>query len=674
MMRDEKRILWIDVAKGICMISVIAGHLGVSWINKVVFSYHLTLFFILSGYTLKNNLSMDGCGRKFRRLMVPYFATCAAVLVMDLINSAVIAKDTSLVTISGIIGRDLLRSFMASGSIKTFGAIEIGRRIGAVWYLPATFFAVVTAQFLLKYIPKARYRFAIALPLSFLAHISGRFIWLPFSIQSGFFAVPLILLGYEAKRMQLEERITWPKALLCLCVFAIGIRLGYSPVYHVTADMPDFVLSGICSLASSACIVFISKKWKSGGVLAWIGKNSVYWLCIHLFELETMGTWFRKCLSIICVPYRTETVFLLKLMFIATGTAGILLIKKWRSRQRIRENTIPTRTSNRDDALDMAKAILIALMILGNFTLEGNFRRILYSFHMAAFVIYSGYCFRPESAGNLKKQLVKEVKRFLLPYALFGVGYVLLTHDGCWIELKRVLFGISFTQNLFVDIASIGPVYFILLLFVTKVIYLFLEHFIKKEERKAAVVLVLSLLGMYLGRKGYWLPWSLDCALYALIFYYVGHCLRKYEIMERVCQKGWIYFALSSIWVYMIYKGGMEIAIRNYGNYGLVVLGAVCATMLLYMLCQYLCTVLHHVFVQALCWIGKNTMYILIVHKLLTPYILKLVELRFAWGGTACTVCMILLQLLLGAFLGMLIGWLKKAYAKIVDRKAVPVT
>lgn len=45
-MSGKNRILWIDVAKGICMISVIAGHMGVSVIKNVVFSYHLTVFFI----------------------------------------------------------------------------------------------------------------------------------------------------------------------------------------------------------------------------------------------------------------------------------------------------------------------------------------------------------------------------------------------------------------------------------------------------------------------------------------------------------------------------------------------------------------------------------------------------------------------------------------------------
>lgn len=85
---QKKRILWIDVAKGICMLSVIVGHLGISWINKIVFSYHLTVFFFLSGYTLKKNLSAENAHKRFHGLMLPYFVTCATILIMDLFNSA----------------------------------------------------------------------------------------------------------------------------------------------------------------------------------------------------------------------------------------------------------------------------------------------------------------------------------------------------------------------------------------------------------------------------------------------------------------------------------------------------------------------------------------------------------------------------------------------------------
>ncbi len=85
-----------------------------------------------------------------------------------------------------------------------------------------------------------------------------------------------------------------------------------------------------------------------------------------------------------------------------------------------------------------------------------------------------------------------------------------------------------------------------------------------------------------MGQAGYWLPWSLDVALYVLIFYQLGICFRKYKLLTMVKRCPMCYFLLSQIWAYMIYRGSMEIAVRNYGNYGLVVIGSVSGTLLLY--------------------------------------------------------------------------------------------
>ena len=128
---------WIDRAKGIAMLLVIIGHVsgdleGV-WDFKFVYGIHLVMFFLLSGYTLKKKeITRRFINQRFDRLMVPYFYTCAAIILTDVFNSYYLNRDGSIETITGILGRDLLRSFFASGSYKTFGTINLGTRIGAI--------------------------------------------------------------------------------------------------------------------------------------------------------------------------------------------------------------------------------------------------------------------------------------------------------------------------------------------------------------------------------------------------------------------------------------------------------------------------------------------------------------------------------------------------------------
>ena len=47
---QKKRIEYLDVARGIAMLSVVLGHMGIFNINRVVFTYHLPILFFITGY------------------------------------------------------------------------------------------------------------------------------------------------------------------------------------------------------------------------------------------------------------------------------------------------------------------------------------------------------------------------------------------------------------------------------------------------------------------------------------------------------------------------------------------------------------------------------------------------------------------------------------------------
>ena len=53
--RKPQRIQWIDIAKGISIFLVIIGHTAPFGIleRNIIFSFHMPLFFILSGYHFK---------------------------------------------------------------------------------------------------------------------------------------------------------------------------------------------------------------------------------------------------------------------------------------------------------------------------------------------------------------------------------------------------------------------------------------------------------------------------------------------------------------------------------------------------------------------------------------------------------------------------------------------
>lgn len=85
----KKRIEYIDIAKGIGILLVIAGHLFVykKPISRWIFSFHMPLFFILSGicYKMDSTISVEYLKKKCRTLLVPFCYLYAIGLVVSLI-------------------------------------------------------------------------------------------------------------------------------------------------------------------------------------------------------------------------------------------------------------------------------------------------------------------------------------------------------------------------------------------------------------------------------------------------------------------------------------------------------------------------------------------------------------------------------------------------------------
>ena len=71
----NSRSSYIDVARGICMICIVLGHQGNPFINRFVFTFHLPVFFIITGYFFNPKTSFkDLVIKRSRGLIIPYFS------------------------------------------------------------------------------------------------------------------------------------------------------------------------------------------------------------------------------------------------------------------------------------------------------------------------------------------------------------------------------------------------------------------------------------------------------------------------------------------------------------------------------------------------------------------------------------------------------------------------
>jgi len=97
-----KRIIAVDLAKGICIILVVVGHYlplnSPGWygvLNDLIYSFHMPLFLFASGYIYMETKRDEKYGtfifRKIKRLMIPYFSLSLVIVTIKLLSLKVAA-------------------------------------------------------------------------------------------------------------------------------------------------------------------------------------------------------------------------------------------------------------------------------------------------------------------------------------------------------------------------------------------------------------------------------------------------------------------------------------------------------------------------------------------------------------------------------------------------------
>ena len=130
--------------------------------------------------------------------------------------------------------------------------------------------------------------------------------------------------------------------------------------------------------------------------------------------------------------------------------------------------------------IDITRGILIISMIIGHFNIDPLLRKIIFSCHMISFVFLSGYCYKKPK--NLLKTILHMCRTMLLPYLLCFLIEILVNLKQFNFEyffsvFKCYIWGYSFTSKFHSNTPSVGPVYFILLLFCTRMIFILIDYF-----------------------------------------------------------------------------------------------------------------------------------------------------------------------------------------------------
>ena len=328
-MLSNNRIKYIDIAKGIAIICIILGHFGIKWINSVVFTFHVPIFYIITGYLMNTKLPIkEFIKRRFKTLIIPYIITCIITIILASIISGV---EKGINTIPKTAMNWLYASIYGSGI--DFTKPFYIKKIGALWFLLASFWGNILLRLTLEIKHKSR-PFVILAIFLVVGLWSRKLFWFPLSVQAGCGAMLYMYLGFLFNQAKEELQNLSPETKISVSILALLIWLefiinfkSFSLVYCDIGRGAIDLFGSICGVYIICIISFyIAKKCKVlTKIFSFLGRYSIFVLCIHIIELNLFN-WYKIIPSFITITNGLSTkpslfsIIAFKLTFIVIVT------------------------------------------------------------------------------------------------------------------------------------------------------------------------------------------------------------------------------------------------------------------------------------------------------------------------------------------------------------------
>lgn len=313
----KKRLEWLDIAKGIGILLVILGHcLDLSRTPcQVIFTFHMPLFLILSGYVYTDRDPLPVLLRKkARSLLVPF---CFYFL-LGLAVTLVLPGWREDLTWRGIAGDLWL------GNPNTV-------HNSSIWFLAALFFVTLLFRGICRLAGWGQF-FALLTAYCFGCWY-GRarvvvlgFNHLPLNLDVAAVAVVFFALGYYANRGGVQQALgkSWKRELAAAVLSGAGLLLvfrenGYVNMHGLQFGSAElYLLGGILGSVSVVSVSCLLSRGNRGSarivrkVLVWYGRHTLtilglQSLMIRLY-LTGMNRFFGKELELYRFPMKHAMV------------------------------------------------------------------------------------------------------------------------------------------------------------------------------------------------------------------------------------------------------------------------------------------------------------------------------------------------------------------------------
>ena len=282
-----ERQYWIDVAKCIGIFLIVFGHLPTSdFLVSFLWTFHVPLFFFISGFLNKSVSSEAFLKRLTVRLVIPYI-----LIYLTTVLLVVPLRERFYVASVSTVGEMLLGIFWGTKTYRGF--------VNAVlWFLPALIIVEIIFNLFIR---KSLWVYVPFLVTSIYIYQTGNYD-LFLSIDLALLGLNYYIIGIYARKFNVAQVFREVSLGILVLVFIVLLALTllfafHGNVWYTGNFYPISLLGGTIGIAMVVSLsVLIERTTKQQNFIIFISSNTLFIFCFHMFSnsfaielMEKMG-------------------------------------------------------------------------------------------------------------------------------------------------------------------------------------------------------------------------------------------------------------------------------------------------------------------------------------------------------------------------------------------------